>query len=157
MRARSQPLLPLDLPNSADRWIETLSQALDDPNRHTGFLVQAETALEACPGNGAILTLAATSALLDRQPEKALVFLKRFCKRYKARRTEHLLTALAFFQRRKTAAARALLEGHDLTHWHEAFEVFPAGQARFRWLAEQINPTRRRSGSAGRRGWPGVI
>jgi len=151
MRARSQPLLPLDLPNSADRWIETLSQALDDPNRHTGFLVQAETALEACPGNGAILTLAATSALLDRQPERALVFLKRFCKRYKARRTEHLLTALAFFQRRKTAAARALLEGHDLTHWHEGFQVFPAGQARFRWLAEQINAIMGRGNPAWRR------
>jgi superfamily II DNA or RNA helicase len=139
MRARPQPVLPLDLPNSADRWIETLSQALDDPNRHTGFLAQAESALEACPGNGAILTLAATSALLDQRPEKALVFLKRFSKRYESRPTQHLLLALALFQSKKTAAARTLLEGYDLTRWYDAFQVFPAGQARFRWLAEQIN------------------
>jgi hypothetical protein len=131
MRARSQPLLPLDLPNSADRWIETLSQALNDPNRHTGFLAQAESALEACPGNGAILTLAATSALLDQRPEKALVFLKRFSKRYESRPTQHLLLALALYQSKKTAAARTMLEGHDLTQWYDAFQVFPAGQAYF--------------------------
>jgi superfamily II DNA or RNA helicase len=139
MRARAQPLLPLDLPSSADRWIETLSEALSDPNRHSGFLAQAESALEACPGNGAILILAATAALLDQRPERALVFLKRFSKRYEARPTQHLLLALALFQSKKTAAARTLLERHGLTQWYDAFEVFPAGQARFRWLAEQLN------------------
>ena len=139
MRARAQPLLPLDLPNSADRWIETLSEALDDPNRHSGFLAQAESALEACPGNGAILILAATAALLDQRPERALVFLKRFSKRYESRPTQHLLLALALFQSKKTAAARTLLEDHRLTQWYDAFEVFPVGQARFRWLAEQLN------------------
>jgi superfamily II DNA or RNA helicase len=102
-------------------------------------LVQAESAVEACPGDGGILTLAATSALLDGRPERALVFLKRFSKRYEARPTDHLLQALALAQSKKTVAARALLERHGLTAWHNAFQVFPAGQARFRWLAEQIN------------------
>jgi superfamily II DNA or RNA helicase len=139
MAASSQTLLPLDFPSPTDTWIDRLSEALGNPTRHSGFLAQAETAVEACPGDGIILTLAATSALLDERPERALVFLKRFSKRYKARPTEHLLQALALFQSNKSVAARALLERHTLTEWHDAFQAFPAGQARFRWLAEQLD------------------
>jgi hypothetical protein len=151
MRARAQPLLPLDLPDPADRWIDTLSEALNDPNRHSGFLSKAEAALAACPGNGAILTLAATAALLDQRPEKAFVFLKRFSKRYQSTPTHHLLLALAFFQSKNTAAARSLLEEYDLAQWYDAFQVFPAGQARFRWLAEHINAIMGRGNPAVRR------
>jgi superfamily II DNA or RNA helicase len=151
MPAPSQKLLPLDLPNPADKWIEALSQALDDPDRRSGFLAQAESAVEACPGDGRILTLAATSALLERRPERALVFLKRFSGRYKARRTEHLLLALALFQSKKTVAARALLKDHKLTQWHDAFQIFPAGQARFRWLVEQLDAIMGRRSPALRR------
>jgi superfamily II DNA or RNA helicase len=139
MQARLQPLLPLELPNPADKWIEALSEALDDPNRHADWLVQAEAAVKACPSNAGILTLAATSALLEGRPELALAFLKKFLKRYKPRRTEHLLLALALFQSKNPVAARTLLQQHGLTQWYDAFEVFPAGQARFRWLAEQVN------------------
>jgi superfamily II DNA or RNA helicase len=140
MPASLQTLLPLDLPpNPADTWIEALSASLGDPNRHSGFLAQAEAAVEACPGDGAILELAATSALLDKRPDRALVFLKRFSKRYKMRRTEHLLHALALFQVNKTVTARVLLEHHKLTEWDKAFQVFPARQARYRWLVEQLD------------------
>jgi superfamily II DNA or RNA helicase len=151
MPAPAQAPLPLDLPSPADAWIERLSAALNDPNRYSGFLAQAESALEACPGDGNILALAATSALLDERPERALVFLKRFSKRYKAMPTEHLLRALALFQSNKTVAARALLEHHELTEWRDAFQVFPAGQARFRWLAEQLDAIMGRSNPAFRR------
>jgi superfamily II DNA or RNA helicase len=150
-RLPSQARLPLDLPSPTETWIERLSEALDDPNRHCGFLAQAESAVEACPGDGIILALAATSALLDERPERALVFLKRFSKRYRARPTEHLLQALALHQSKKTVAARALLERHDLTVWHNAFQVFPAGQARFRWLAEQLDAIMGRGHAAFRR------
>jgi superfamily II DNA or RNA helicase len=139
MPAPAQAPLPLDLPSHADAWIERLSKALGDPNRYSDFLPQAESALEACPGDGNILTLAATSALLDKRPDRALVFLKRFSKRYEAVPTEHLLRALALFQSNKTVAARVLLERHELTQWPEAFEVFPAGGARFCWLVEQLD------------------
>jgi superfamily II DNA or RNA helicase len=137
-RLPSQSLLPLDLPSPVDGWIERLSDALDDANRTSGFLALAESAVDACPGDGIILTLAATSALLEQHPERALVFLKRFSKRYKARPTEHLLQALALFQS-KPVAARALLERHKLTEWHDAFQAFPARQARFRWLVGQLD------------------
>jgi hypothetical protein len=88
------------LPNPAEEWAQRLSGALNDPNRHSGFLQLAEDAVQACPGNGAILSLAAMAALLDREPDRALVFVKRFCKRYKPRATEHLLTALAPLQKK---------------------------------------------------------
>jgi hypothetical protein len=132
-----QARLPLDSPSPAEAWIERLSAALDDPNRHSGFLEQAEMAVEACPGDGAILTLAAISALLDRRPERALVFHKRLSKRYKARPTDHLLQVLALHQSNKTLTARALLERHNLSAW-DAFQIFPPGQARFGWLLEEV-------------------
>ena len=154
MRARSQPLLPLELPSSAEAWTERLFEALNDPNRHSGFLPLAEDAVVACPGDGLVLSLAATAALLEQRPDRALVFLKRFCKRYKPRATEHLLTAFAFFQKNNRSAARELLTAHKLTQWPEAFQAFPVGQARFRWLAEHINAIMERANPYPRREWP---
>ena len=55
-------------------------------------LAIAEQAVQHCPGDAYILLMAATAALLERQPERALVFLKQFSKRAKAK-AEHLLHA----------------------------------------------------------------
>ena len=154
MRARSQPLLPLELPSSAEAWAERLFEALNDPNRHSGFLPLAEEAVAACPGDGFVLSLAAIAALLEQRPDRALVFLKRFSKRYKPRATEHLLTAFAFFQKNNRGAARELLTAHKLTQWPEAFQAFPVGQARFRWLAEHINAIMERANPYPRRERP---
>ena len=147
-------LLPLELPSSAEAWAERLFEALNDPNRHSGFLPLAEEAVAACPGDGFVLSLAATAALLEQRPDRALVFLKRFSKRYKPRATEHLLTAFAFFQKNNRGAARELLTAHKLTQWPEAFQAFPVGQARFRWLAEHINAIMERANPYPRREWP---
>jgi superfamily II DNA or RNA helicase len=154
MPVRAQPLLPLELPNPVETWIDRLSEALDDPTRHSGFLPLGEEAVAACPGNGPVLSLAATAALLERSPDRALVFLKRISKRYQPRPTEHLLSALAFFQKNNRAAARELLTAHDLTRWQEAFHAFPAGQARFRWLAEQIDAIMGRTTAYRHPEWP---
>jgi hypothetical protein len=89
-----QALLPLEPAGDADVWVERLSRTFDDTSRHTGFLELAESAVDACPGNPIVLTLAATAALLDDRPERALVFLKRISKRYSATPTDHLLRAL---------------------------------------------------------------
>lgn len=154
MRARSQPFLPLELPNPAEEWAQRLLEALNDPNRHSGFLPLAEDAVAACPGNGPVLSLAATAALLDRQPDRALVFLKQFCKRYKPRATEHLLMAFALFQKNNRAAARELLTAHRLTQWPDAFQALPVGQARFRWLADNLDAIIERGDRHARREWP---
>jgi hypothetical protein len=135
----SQRLLPLELPSPAEAWIKRLSDALDDPSRGSGFLELAKQALEACPANGVVLRLAAVSALLDQQPENAHLFLKRLRKLHRSGPTEQLLQALALFQSNKSYAARVLLERHGMTQRWDAWRVFPTGQARFRWLADQIN------------------
>jgi superfamily II DNA or RNA helicase len=136
---RSQPLLPLELPTPAQAWIERLADLLDDPSQTSGFLELSEQALEACPGHGGILVLATVSALLDQKPEKAFAFLKRLRKSHKRQRPDYLLEALALFQSGKSHAARVLLERYEMTDWWDAWRVFPAGQARFRWLADQVN------------------
>jgi superfamily II DNA or RNA helicase len=131
-----------------------LAEALNDPTRHSGFLPLAEDAVATCPGDGRVLSLAATAALLDRRPDRALLFLKRFCKRYKPRAAEHLLMAFALFQKNKRGAARDLLIAHELTQWPEAFQALPVGQARFRWLADQINAIMGRADRYPRQQWP---
>src|ERR1039457_6323751 len=134
-----QALLPLEPSGDADVWVERLSRTFDDTSRDTGFLELAESAVDACPGDPIVLTLAATAALLDDRPERALVFLKRISKRYSATPTDHLLRALALFQEGKRLAARGLLVRHELTECPAALQVFPGGIERMRWLAGQID------------------
>jgi superfamily II DNA or RNA helicase len=111
-----------------------LQRALTDPGLHSGFLPLAEEAVQASPGDGNVLLLAATAALLDRRPERALVFLKRFSKRYVPVPTYSLLYALALELDNKRAAARVVLEHHRLTEPFEALLCFPGGWVRRDWL-----------------------
>ena len=120
-------------------WIDTLGEAFADPSRTDGFLELAEKAERACPGDPAILSLAATAALLDGRADKATLYLKRYAKRFFAGETYHLLSALALAGQKNKIGARALLEQHRLTDWRYAMSAFPGGRARRRWLAESID------------------
>src|SRR5438477_751408 len=126
-----------EAPYESDIWTERLLAAFADVNLHSGFLPLAEKAVEACPGEAIILMLAATAALLDERPQRALVFLKRFSKRASAP-AEHLLHALALNQVSKRVAAKALLERHGLTGWLAAVAAFPGGSSRLPWLRRQL-------------------
>jgi superfamily II DNA or RNA helicase len=140
MRALPQlSLFPQEPTSDAGVWAERLSLAFGDPRRKSGFLELAESAVGACPGDSTVLTLAATAALLDARPERALVFLKRISKRYSATSTDHLLHALALFQEGKRLVARGLLVRHELTEWPAALQVFPGGMERVRWLEGQFD------------------
>ena len=79
-------------PADRDVWSERLADAFADSARTTGFLALAEEAERACPGDGVILLQAAMAALLDRRPDKALVYLKRYAKRYVPGRSHRLLS-----------------------------------------------------------------
>jgi superfamily II DNA or RNA helicase len=125
-------------PYESDIWTERLLAAFSDANLSSGFLPLAEKAIEACPGDAVILLLAATAALLDERPERALVFLKRFSKRASAP-AEHLLHALALNQVNKRVAARALLERSDLSSLPAALAAFPGGSKRLPWLRRQLD------------------
>jgi len=88
----AQRALPFgDPPKSADEWAELLDKAFGDTARSSGLLAVAEGALRAHPANALILCLAATAALLEERPERALIFLKRYHKRYVPGDTYHLL------------------------------------------------------------------
>jgi superfamily II DNA or RNA helicase len=134
------PLFPeRDPPNEAGNWKEILCDAFADPHRSDAFLPLAEQAVRARPGDAVILCLAATAALFDGRTERALVFLKRLSKRYIPTNTDHLLHALALAQQNRLGPARALLERHGLTRWHEAMTAFPGGWARSAWLSDHLD------------------
>ena len=105
-------------------WSDRLLAAFADTDLQSGFLPLAEQAVGACPGDPVTLMLAATAALLDEQPQRALVFLKRFSKHASAP-AEHLLHALALNQINQRVAARALLERNGLTTRLAAAHAFP--------------------------------
>jgi superfamily II DNA or RNA helicase len=129
--------LALDSLEGSGGWYEKLSDAFADPDRTSGFLPLAEDALHAHPGDGGILCFAATAALLDQRPDRALVFLKRFSKRYVLSGTYHLLSALALAQQNKLGAAYRLLEREGLTFLFHTMRAFPGGPARRDWLLDQ--------------------
>src|SRR5271166_6145481 len=121
-----------------DTWAKTLAQVFANPARTEGFLAEAEKAERACPGDPIILFQAAMAALLDRRPDKAQLYLKRYAKRYVASEPYHLLSALTLAAQKKLIAARALLERHRLTDWRIAMGSFPGGWERRHWLAERL-------------------
>ena len=150
----AQIALPLSTsPEELDAWVMTLIDAFADRQRKSGFLPLAEEALRAHPGDPVILCLAATAALLDEEPQRALVFLKRYSKRCVPAGSYHLLHALALAQENKLDAAHALLERHGLTSPYQAMRAFPGGWARTEWLSERLGrisqrnklPARKRS------------
>jgi superfamily II DNA or RNA helicase len=128
-----------DQQDVAVEWERIFQAAFSDPDRHSGFLPQAEEAVRAQPGKGPILLLAATAALLDQNPSRAQVFLKRFSKRYVAIGTCHLLRALTLAQENKLGLARSVLEVHGLTDWFDALYFFPGGFGRRVWLSNQYD------------------
>jgi superfamily II DNA or RNA helicase len=152
-----QLALPFDeAPDQPDKWDERLLAAFANKEMTSGFLPLAEEALRAWPGDSHILCLAATAALLDRNPERALVFLKRYSKRYVPTATHHLLSALAAEQQNKPVAARAILEQNGLTSRFEVLRAFPGGWARLEWLDDRLasilgKPNRKSAGAVARR------
>ena len=129
----------LDTPGESWAWIDRLMAAIEGRRADHGYLPLAEDALATCPGDPAILLLAATAAVLDEQPRRALVFLKRYSKRFMPKASHHLLHALALNQEKKRVVAQALLERHGLTEWAEAYHAFAGGMTHCRWLVDQLD------------------
>jgi superfamily II DNA or RNA helicase len=138
---RSQASRQLDLmellPNKTDRWVDRLSAAFADINVQSGFLGLAEEAVQSCPDAPLVLLMAATAAVLDVRPERALALLARFSKRATSP-AEHVLKAVALLQANKPAAAKALLARHELLTWPAILRAFPGGHERLPWLMQQF-------------------
>jgi superfamily II DNA or RNA helicase len=140
-----------DLPVEVEVRLERLVAAIRAPRPAEGYLPLAEETVAACPAESGVLILAATAAVLDGQPRRALVFLKRHSKRYFPSAPHHLLHALALNQEKKRVAARALLEQHGLAEWSEAYRAFAGGHAHVHWLLDQVDAIMGREPSAPRR------
>ena len=125
--------------------------AFADPDRASGFLPQAEEAVRAHPGDGLILLLAATAGLLDQNPERAQIFLKRFSKRFVAIAPYHLLRALVLEEGNNLASARSVLEANGLANGFDALHVFPGGWTRRTWLFRRHDRIFGRDQAAARR------
>src|SRR6188472_4101039 len=153
-----QPIPPLGQSKDVLAWDQILTATLADSSRISGFLAQAEAALRAQPGDGLILLLATTAALLDHNPARARVFLKRFSKRYVAIASYQLLRALVLAEENKLGPARAVLEDHNLTSSFEDLQVFPGGWMRPAWLFRQYDRILASSkAGSGRRGSRNVV
>jgi superfamily II DNA or RNA helicase len=133
----------------SDGWQLRLEQAFAAGEAHP--LALAEQAVRDCPGDYEILCLAATAALLEDKPERALSLLKRLGKRYLPEPTDRLLTALALGQQKKRTAARSLLDQHGLSTTLAAWRVFPGSPRLFDWLSQRLADIRGEAGRTGRR------
>src|SRR5438128_3834737 len=105
-----------------DLWIEELRAALAE--RSPRLMVFAESALRESPGHPELLMLAALAALVERQPDRALVYLKRFRKRYAAGGPITLLSALAAAQRGQFSRASTMLKEAGMATFPEALPWF---------------------------------
>jgi len=105
----------------------------------------ADEALRACPGNAELVLLAALAALVVESPARALIFLKRFHKRYLPDRASMLLRAIAVAQQGKVSHARALLTENGLLSPWWAIQYFVGGHAMAPWLRDRLARIERES------------
>src|ERR1700730_9627342 len=140
MPPASFPQLALPLDDAPDLSVEFGQRLLDafaNEEKTSGFLPLAEPAVQHMPADPDILCFAATAALLDGDPARAEVFLKRYAKRYVPNLTHHLLFALAQAQQNKRDMALAIITHYGLIFPYDAMRVFPGGWGRRAWLFKQ--------------------
>src|SRR4051812_36436020 len=126
--------------NTRAYWLEQLHPALASLSPNS--LPIAEAALRACPTDSALLLMAALAALVAKQPDRAIGFLKRFERRYEPNKAMTLLTALALAGKGYAARASALLEQDRLLDPSEAVRWFVGDRAMAGWLIKQLTELR---------------
>jgi len=102
----------------------------------------AEQALREWPIDPEILLLAALTALAEARPDRALVLLKRFGKRFVSGKSMKLLTALALGQQDQYARAWAMLCDEGLVTNHAVSGWFVGDANMDDWLYAQLREIR---------------
>ena len=138
----SSPLPVVIAADEMESRLDAVFDAIVDPGSHP--LAVAEQVLRDYPGDPNVLHLAALAALLERRPERCLVFLKRLSKRYYPNDQQHLLRALALAQQGRLGAAAKLLERHGLSGYFAAARLLPGGLSLGPWLADWLERIRAR-------------
>ena len=121
-------------------WIDRLRQALGARSSEARDI--AEEALRAWPASPELLLLAALTALAGGQPERALVLLKRYGKRYGTGKPAVLLTAFALAQQGQSARAWAMLLEAGLHTPRAALAWFVGDDVMEEWLYAQLQRLR---------------
>jgi len=117
-------------------WIDHLRKALAE--RSSQALDMAEEALHAWPASPELLLLAALAALAGARPERALVLLKRYGKRYGPGKPAVLLTGLALAQQGQSARAWSMLQDAGLHTGRAALSWFVGDDIMEEWLYSQL-------------------
>ena len=128
-------------PPSREFWIAHLRNALATQSRPDAIAV-AEQALQAWPTDPEILLLVALTALAENLPERALVLLKRFSKRYVPGKPVTLLTALALAQQGHFARASRMLRAEQLDTDRAALTWFVGDTVMADWLYSRLREIR---------------
>jgi len=141
-----QPPKPEESParvEGRDFWLDRVRAAL--AARSTSSRAIAEDALRHFPGDGEILLLVALATLMAKMPDRALVYLKRYRKRYEGTNAVSLLTALALAHQGHFHRAARILEDHGLQTLPEVLDWFVGDGATLDWLHDWWVRIRRES------------
>jgi hypothetical protein len=101
------------------------------------IIALTEQALRVHPGDALILHFAATAALLEERPDRALIFSQAVLQTLRGECD--LLHAVALAQQNKLARAREILQRYELDSPCAALRVFPGGRARGEWLVARCS------------------
>ncbi len=121
-------------------WVDRLRRALGARSPEARDI--AEEALRAWPASPELLLLAALTALAARLPERALVLLKRYGKRYAPGKPAVLLTALSLAQQGQATRAWAMLQEAGLHTGRAALAWFVGDDVMEEWLYAQLQRIR---------------
>jgi superfamily II DNA or RNA helicase len=131
-------------PQSQEVWASHVRTMLTA--RSPQALDVAEDGLRAYPADPELLLLAALTALATALPERALVLLKRYNKRYGPGKPAILLTGLTFAQQGQFTRAWTTLRDEGLDTERRAIPWFVGGDAMEHWLYAQLREIRREQG-----------
>jgi superfamily II DNA or RNA helicase len=137
--AESEPTAP----NEQDQnfWVRTVRAALAERSHRS--LDIAESGLKACPIDPELLLLSALAAIAVAKPERALVLLKRYGKRYVPNKRVVLLTALALGAQEQYAQALTMLRAEKLDTNDAAIDRFVGDDIMTDWLFANLHDIRR--------------
>ena len=92
-------------------------------------------ALNAYPGNGHLLLMAAIAALLEEKPAQSQIFVQRFTKRYVPfEHEDKLLTVIALAQQGRWTLAWQIIEKQGLVGINRSFSYLPGGWELRQWF-----------------------
>jgi len=131
---------PAAEPRGRDFWIDRLRDAL--AVRSSQAPEVAEEGLRAWPADPEMLLLAALTALAGNLPERALMLLKRYGKRYVPGKPVTLLKALALAKQGHLAHARTMLQAAELDTDRAALAWFVGNDVMEDWLCARLHDIR---------------